>query len=286
MVNVIAIIIGTYVAMVTGLFVFQRSLIYHPTVEPPSVVRAGVPEMKSVTIRTVDGLDLLSWYAAAAPGRPTIVHYHGNAGNIGHRGHRIRPFLDAGWGVMLVEYRGFGGNPGSPTEDGLFRDGLAALAFLDAEGVPAKDRILYGESLGTAVAVAMAQRLAEMGTPVGAVVLEAPFTSIADVAAYHYPFVPARHLVRDRFDSRSRIPDIDSPLLIVHGEADRTVPIRFGKALAAAAVAPKTVHWVAGAGHNNLQEFGIAGHVMRFAMEAGLTAGSAIPSGAATPPSR
>ena len=267
--QIIAIAAGTYVAVLGGLYVFQRQLLYHPTTAVPSRTFAGVQEMAEVALQTADGLALTSWYAAAEQGKPTLVYHHGNAGNIGHRGARVRPYLDAGWGVLLLGYRGFGGNPGTPSEAGLYADARAAQHFLDGQGVPRHRRILLGESLGSGVAVAMAAEAAADGNgPVGALVLEAPYSSIADVAAYHYPFVPARYLIRDAFDSRSRIAQVAAPVLVVHGLEDRVVPARFGKALFEAAVEPKTARWLEGAGHNDLADHGIADMIKAFVEKA------------------
>ncbi|MEE8279172.1 MAG: alpha/beta hydrolase, partial [Alphaproteobacteria bacterium] len=224
-----------YGALVGGLFLVQRQLMYFPDTRTPEPARAGVPEMREVALTTEDGLRLMAWYRPAqTPDGPVIVFFHGNAGNIGNRGAKIRPFIVAGFGVMLLSYRGYGGNPGSPTEEGLNRDGRAALEFLSNNGVPSRRAVLYGESLGSGVAVEMATE-----RPVGGVVLEAPFTSVADVAASQFFFVPARYLVRDRFDSLSKIDAIGAPLLILHGERDRTIPVRYGRRLFAAARQPK-----------------------------------------------
>lgn len=251
-----------YAALVGGLFVLQRQLIYLPMAEAPSRQQAGLQDMREVVLATSDGLALNAWYRAGN-GRPTIVYFHGNAGHIGHRGGKVRPFLDAGWGMMLVEYRGYGGNPGSPAEEGLYADGRAALAFLEKEGVDPGALVLYGESLGSGVAVRLA---AERGPvrPVGALVLEAPFTSIPDVAATHYPFVPARWLVRDRFDSEAMIAEVRAPLLVVQGERDRVVPIRLGRRLFEAARDPKEARWIADADHNDLFDHGVAALVIEF----------------------
>lgn len=284
MLHILAVILGTYAAVVAGLYVFQRHLLYHPGVGPPDRKQAGVAEMTAVTLRTVDGLDLTSWYASAADDRPTLVYFHGNAGHIGHRGFKVRPYLDAGWGVMLVGYRGFGGNSGAPTEEGLYADARAALAFLDARGVPVGRRLLYGESLGTGIAVRMAAEAAARAphaSPVGAVVLESPYTAIAEVAAEHYPFVPARLMIRDRFDALAHIGAIGAPLLVVHGEQDLVIPMLFGKALFAAAAEPKQAHWIAAAGHNDLHEHGLARLVLAFVADT--VAGRAVPRAATSP---
>ena len=161
--------------------------------------------------------------------------------------------------MLLAEYRGYGGNPGTPSEEGFYADGRAALDFLAAREVPAARIVLYGESLGTGVAVQLA-----LERRVGAVVLEAPFTSAVDVGADIYPFLPVRLLARDRFDSIAKIAAIGAPLLVLHGEADKVVPVRFGRALLAAARQPKEGVFVPGAGHADLYQHGGAGIVLDF----------------------
>lgn len=259
----VAVLAASYFVMVSALFLFQRSLLYFPDASVPSPIAAGVAEMRPVTLRTADGLELRSWYRKALPGKPTIIFFHGNAGNIGSRGAKARPYLDAGYGLLSAEYRGYGGNPGKPTEEGLYADGRAALAFLADEGVNPELTVLYGESLGSGVAVRMAAEMAQ-GTPAAALVLEAPFTSVTDVAAHHYPYAPVRLLNKDKFDSASRIADIRCPLLVIHGEDDRTIPVKFGRELLASARPPKESRWIAGAGHNEVYDFGGADIVLDF----------------------
>ena len=255
MVNFVVVSVGIYVAFVGTLFVLQRSMLYFPDSSMPSPHQSLVPEMEAVSVTTADGLEIQSWYRAAEDGRATVVLFHGNAGHIGNRAFKARVFMKAGFGMMLVGYRGYGGNPGKPTEDGLYEDSRAALQFLDGQGGNPGSMVFYGESLGSGVAVQMAMERAK-GTPVGALILEAPFTSIADVAAHHYPYLPARHLVRDRYDSAAKIAKIRAPLLVIHGENDRTVPTRFGRALFKAAVEPKESNWIENADHNGLFDFG------------------------------
>jgi fermentation-respiration switch protein FrsA (DUF1100 family) len=263
MLNVIAVVVGVYTALVGALYLIQRDLIYHPAQQMRSPAASGVPEMRPVELAAADGVTVVSWYSPARPGKPTMVFFQGNAGNISDRGVKARPYLDAGFGLLLAGYRGYGGNPGDPTEQGLYADGRAQLAFLAREGVTPTRWVLYGESLGSGIAVHLAEEQAAK-TPVGAVVLESPFSSMADAAAIHYPFVPARALVKDRFDSIAKIAGIRSPLLIVHGVEDNVVPVELGKRLFQAARPPKESHWVAGAGHNDLHDRGLAAMVVAF----------------------
>ncbi|MBL8706608.1 MAG: alpha/beta hydrolase [Rhodospirillales bacterium] len=254
-----------YGGLLAGLYVFQRQLLYHPSATVPDRARAGVADMRAVALRTEDGLDLLAWYKPpAAPGGRLVILFHGNAGNIGHRAHKARRFLDAGFGVLLVSWRGFAGNAGAPSEEGLMRDARAAMAFARAEGFTPGRIAFYGESLGSGLAVAMAAEAADAGTPVAGVVLEAPYTTIPAVAQHHYFYVPATLLVHDKFDSLSRIARIKTPLLVVHGVRDRTVPVRFGEMLFAAAREPKQALWLSEAAHNNVYEFGAGERVVAF----------------------
>lgn len=244
---------GGYLLLVGGIAVFQRDMIYHPGTERVEPAAAGLPEMVTVTVRTGDGLSITGWYAP--PGNahhPTIVLFHGNAGTLAHRARKARTFLDAGYGVYLAGYRGYGGNPGKPSEDGLYADARAALAWLTERGVPASRLVLYGESLGTGVAVHMAGEFANLA----AIVLEAPFTRLPELApAYVLPPV-ADALMVDRYDNRAKIGRVAAPLLIVHGEHDGVVPIAMGRELLAVAPAGKEGVFLAAAGHNDVWDLG------------------------------
>lgn len=262
-----------YAALVAGMYAAQRSLLYLPDRREVSPQAGGVPEMEVVTLRTADGFRLASWFRAAVGDRPTLVHFHGNGGNIATRAYRMHPFLDAGYGLLMVEYRGYGSNAGAPSEQGLYADGRAALAFLDERGVPARDIVLYGESLGSGVAVQIAAERGRArepdgsgnpGPPLAAVVLEAPLSSVTEIAAHHYPLLPVRWLLKDRYASSEKIADVSAPVLIVHGEDDGVVPIRFGRKLFAAAREPKEARWIADAGHEDLHRFGLQATVMDF----------------------
>jgi len=251
----IALIAGAaalYGGMVGALYLFQRDLLFLPDTTRPSLSRAAVPGLMEVELQTADGLKLLAWHMPARPGRPTILHLHGNAGNIGHRTERGAALIASGNGLLLVEYRGYGGNPGKPSEEGFHADAEAALAFLVGSGVPPSRIVLYGESLGSAVAVRLAAEAASRGSPVAGLILESPFTSIAEVAQHHYPYVPARYLVKDRFDAASRIATVKAPLFVMHGEQDRVVPFRFGQALYQAAAEPKRGWFPLSAGHETI----------------------------------
>ena len=229
-----------------------------------------MPELAPVALDTEDGLALLAWHAPPrAPGAPSLVYFHGNAGHIGMRGFKVRAYLNAGLGVLLTTWRGYSGNPGAPSEAGLYADGRAARAFLRARGCADGRHILYGESLGTGVAVHLARETAP-----AALVLEAPFTSIAEVAARRFPFLPVGPLIVDRFDSARKIGAAAAPLLIVHGERDEIIPARLARRLHARAPEPKEAVFIPDAGHADLQDFGLAAIVLDFLARHGLAPGS------------
>jgi fermentation-respiration switch protein FrsA (DUF1100 family) len=240
-----------WLGLVGCMYAAQRSLMYFPARDLPP----PPPPFAEVRLRTADGLDLVAWETAPAPGRPIIVYFHGNGGSIAGRVFKVRPFIEAGYGVLLVSWRGYGSNPGSPSEEGLLADGRAALHHVGARAPV----VLLGESLGAAVAV----RLAAERTPVAAI-LEAPFASAVAVGAEHYWWLPVRLLMKDRFESIRWIGEVTAPLLILHGERDGVVPVAHGRRLLAAANEPKRGVFLPEAGHNDLFEHGAAGIELEF----------------------
>ncbi len=243
-------IIG-YLGMVALLFVFQRQMQYFPRQDLQAPAAYGADLFEEIELATVDGLVLKSWYAPARGGRPTILHFHGNGGHIAHRLGRMLPLAEAGYGVLLAEYRGYGGNPGSPTEEGLYTDGRTARAYLDSLGLKPEQIVIMGESLGTGVAVKIASEGAAR-----AMILESPFSSAVDIGQAAYFFVPVRWLMWDRFESIELIDKIDMPLLVIHGDNDRVVPLKYGQKLFDRAREPKSMHILKGAGHGNITRFG------------------------------
>jgi len=255
----IAAILIVYVLVIGGLYFWQRSLLYVPDRQHPQLGDLAHAGVREITLTTADGLSLLSWYRPPSDGAPVLAYFHGNGGHLGYRTNRMIRFAEDGFGVLMLEYRGYGGNPGTPTEAGLHADAEAALDFLSDQGIPPSRLVLYGESLGSAVAVHAAAR-----RKIAALILEAPFTTLADAAFYHYPFVPVSWLLLDRFDSLAAISAVNAPVLIVHGERDRVVPVRFGRALLAAAHEPKEGWFSPDAGHDDLSRFGALDVVAAF----------------------
>ncbi|MDC0038657.1 alpha/beta hydrolase [Gammaproteobacteria bacterium] len=255
-------VVGFYTLIATLLFVFQRSFLYLPDTASldatAAISRFGI---EPITLTTSDGLSLRSWWH---PGdnfhsRPVVMILHGNAGHAGYRFPKFAALMEAGFNVLFLEYRGYGGNPGNPTESGLKQDTAAAIRYLGDQGFPTAQVVLYGESLGCGLAIDQASN-----KRFAAVVLEAPYTSIADVAQDHYWFLPARWLTRDRFDSLSKIKQINAPLLILHGNKDQVIDPEHGRRMFAAASEPKAAVFVPGAGHNDLYESDVSATVIDF----------------------
>jgi fermentation-respiration switch protein FrsA (DUF1100 family) len=248
-----------YAAFASLLYAMQRSFIYFPDTQRPRIALAGLPALQEATIATADGLRLLAWYLPPREAAPLVLHFHGNAGSIEHRAFHLREFARAGMGVLLLEYRGYGGNAGEPTEEGLHRDAKAARDFLHAQGIPDNRIVVYGESLGTGVAVRLASEHA-----VAALILESPYTSIADIAARSFPYVPVRLLLEDQFDSLARIKEVRAPLLVLQAAQDEVIPPVLGRTLFAAAAEPKEFWSSPRGGHNDLYFFGAGEAVIAF----------------------
>lgn len=248
----------TYVVVLVLVYFNQRSIQYYPTRQPPGKPEHNnVPEMREIVVETEDGLKLLAWFAPPKDKNGKIVvYYHGNAGHIGYRAGKARYFIDAGYGILLLEYRGFARNAGKPSEEGFYKDGRAALRWLEAQGYSPAQYVLYGESIGSGVAVEMARAVQPRY-----LILEAPFSSAADVAKRIYFYLPVDALMKDRYDNADKIADVTSSLLIVHGDEDEVVPQQLGKKLYDKANHPKEFVSINGGHHNDLYEYH-AGHVI------------------------
>lgn len=257
MTSVVVWLLVGYLGLLLLLYVFQRRLLYHPNPIVPQPAEFGVPQMRPVRIPTEDGFELYGWWWPPPDGdSPTIVFLHGNAGHLGTRADKARAFMEDGFGVLLVSWRYNARAGGGPSEENLYRDGFAAYDFALAQGVPADRIVLYGESLGSGVVTRIAAE-----RPAGAVILEAPYTSVPEVAQSIYWFTPARWLMWDRFASIERIARIAAPILILHGESDGVVPARFGRRLYDAAMEPKEAHFLPLASHVDLFDHG-AGRIV------------------------
>ena len=256
----LALAAGGYALLVAVLYLAQRALLYRPDGTVPNPGAHGVADMAAVRIPVGDGVESLSWWHPPRErGWPVVVYFHGNAGHIGERAYKARRMIDAGFGVLLAGYRYNAGAGGAPSEAALLADGQTAMLHLVDQGYALDQLVLYGESLGSGIAVALA---ADNG--VGGVILETPYSSIAEVAQAIYWFTPAKWLIRDRYDSMVRIGRIRAPILIFHGDADTTIPIRFARRLHEAAPEPKEAHFLPGGGHTDLYDLGAGELVIDF----------------------
>lgn len=247
---IVSIPLAMYVLLVVGMFAFQRSLLYFPSHEYVTLADAHANEaLRELPVRTADGIDLKGWYAPATSKPYTFVFFHGNGDNLYGDAEVPDPYIAAGYGFLIAEYRGYSGLPGKPTEAGLYADGRAYLYGLMAQGVKSENIILMGHSLGTGVAVQMAGEF-----KVGGLILLAPYLSIPKAAQFHYPYIPALYLVLDRFDSEKKIGKIHAPVLMVNGPLDDVVPPSQGKRLYELANEPKEFHSMPGRGHNDILE--------------------------------
>ena len=233
---------------------FQRRLQYFPSRQP---VRLPVGErfdrLEAVELQTDDSLTVHAWYWPGT--RPmTLVIFHGNGGDRSHRLDWMEQFHRLGLGVFIVDYRGYGGSEGSPTEEGLYRDAEASIRWLEERD--SGKLVFVGESLGSGVAVEMALR-----HPPAALIIQSGFSSAVDVARSVYWFLPVGLLMSDRFDSIRKIGDVTAPLLQIHGEADSVVPVEFGRRLFDAAAEPKVWLGIPGGDHNDGIWMGDKGNV-------------------------
>jgi uncharacterized protein len=240
----LAVCVVVYLLALVALAVGQRKVLYFPYARevPPAAV--GLSRAEILHLQTEDGERLLAWYVAPASGRPLILYFHGNANGLADRSQRFQKLTETGIGLLAVEYRGYPGSTGSPSEEGLLRDGEATYARALALGLQPARFVVMGESLGSGVAVDLASR-----HPIGALVLDSPYSSIVDVAAARFWMFPVRWLMWDQFHSDEKIGKVAAPLLVAHGTQDRTVPIRFGETLFQLANQPRQFIRVEGAGH-------------------------------------
>ena len=237
-------VVAVYAAVLLAMFVFQRSFLYHPNrnhIDPASV---PLPDVSELVLTAPDGERLIAWRVLPAPGQPTLLYFHGNAGHLAEREERIKALQKDGYGLLMLAYRGFSGSTGSPSEANNVADALMAYDWLRGQGVAADKIVLFGESLGTGVATQLA-----LARPAAGLILDSPYTSMADAAQWHYPWLPAKWLLTDRYDIIGRIGQVHVPLLVLHSEADEVVPVAMGRAVFAAANQPKRMFTFPGARH-------------------------------------
>ena len=240
MLGMILISLGLFLLLVAvfagGRSFGQGRFIYFPEkfrTEPASV---GLDQVSELGLKAPDGTTLIAWYGKASPGKPTLLFFHGNAGALRSRTDRIMLMQQRGYGFFMLSYRGYGGSDGKPSEHKIISDAFLAYQWLLEQGVRDYDIVLYGQSLGSGVAVQVAAQ-----RRVGCLILEAPFTSLTDIAKGSFPYLPVNLLLRDRYDSFKWIEHVSSPILVLHGAKDEIVPLELGQQLYDLARSPKTI---------------------------------------------
>ncbi len=248
--TIAAILVLLYLGLAGWISIRQDALVFHPTAEIPLTPADAGWVYEDLTLATSDGVNINAWFVPVENARGVVLFCHGNAGNIGHRLDSIRIFRDLGLSVLIFDYRGFGRSEGRPSETGTYLDVRAAWEFLVGEkGVEPQRIVIFGRSLGGTVAAQLAAYLGQEKTP-GALILESTFTSLPDMAARLYPYLPVRWLAKYSYNSLGRMSDVHAPVLVVHSPGDEIVPYAHGQALYAAAPEPKMFLEISG-GHNS-----------------------------------
>jgi fermentation-respiration switch protein FrsA (DUF1100 family) len=251
-IRALIVVLGVPAILLALVYGLQRFLIYLPSGGVPDV-SSVLPDAEEVHFSTSDGLRLAGWFLPSRSGQPgpAILVANGNAGNRAHRAPLAEALREAGASVLLFDYRGFGGNPGTPSEKGLHRDATAALDYLAGRPEVDPDRIVYfGESIGGAVVVGLAAE-----RPPAGIVLRSPFASLAEVGRVHYPWLPVRLLLKDRYEAAETVARVKAPLLVIAGSRDSIVPVEQSRAVYESAAGSKRFVRIAGADHNDPELF-------------------------------
>ncbi len=259
-----AFLLCVYAIAVVAMYFSQRAFVYPGDPTRVAPVALGLTSVIEQRLATPDGAELIVWRRQPAPGKPTLLYFHGNGGNLASRAYRIQQFANAGLGLFMMSYRSYSGSTGTPDEDTIMADARLAYDALRQDGVPARQIIAYGESLGTGVATILS---ADPDVAVGAVILDAPYTRLPDVAARRYWFLPVSWLSTEWFASIEHIGQINAPLLVLHGSEDPLIPHQMGKRLFDAAGEPKTFRLFDGGHHSDLYRFGAIDAVEAFVDE-------------------
>ena len=253
-----------YLGGLAALFLLQRTFLFPiPPFARMAPAAAGFPQAEEHLLTTDDGEKVIVWHVPAKPGHPVVLYFHGNGDFLAGFFGRFQDIIADGTGIVALSFRGYAGSSGKPSEQGLLRDAAAAYAFTTAR-YRTDQIVVWGFSLGSGVAVALAAE-----QPVGKVFLEAPYSSIADVAASLFPIFPVRLVMRDPFRSDQRIGRLKVPLLVMHGARDPAIPIAFGERLFALAHEPKQFARFPGGGHNDLDDYGAMATARQFIGAAG-----------------
>jgi hypothetical protein len=237
--KIIGILATIYLSVLFIVFLTQRKLLYYPDTNSYLEEKNLKHKIEKIFTRTEDGLNLRAWFHKKNNVEKTLLFFHGNAGNLENRIYKLNHLGDLNINYLILAYRGFNGNSGNPTEKNIYLDAKSALTWLNSKGIADKNIILYGESLGAAVAIEIAKDKNFSG-----IILESPFTSMIEMGKVYYPYLPVRLLLKDKFDNQSKIKSINSPILVMHGRKDKIVPFYMGKKIYDLANKPKYSYFI------------------------------------------
>jgi hypothetical protein len=232
--KLVILIIVTYCLLLTFVFFYQRKLLYHPNFSNHVTGDGLIHSIEKINIKTEDNIDLKGWFHLKDSKKKTILFFHGNAGTLDNRIYKLNFLGNLDINFLIIAWRGYSGSSGKPTELGLYQDAKSAVNWLNLKGIVEKNIILYGESLGTSVAIEIGQNKNFAG-----IILEAPFTSMVDAGKKYYPFFPVKLLLKDKYESKNKIKNIKFPILVMHGKKDKIIPFYMGEAIYNLANKPK-----------------------------------------------
>ena len=232
--KLVILIIVTYCLLLTFVFFYQRKLLYHPNFSNHVTGDGLIHSIEKINIKTEDNIDLKGWFHLKDLKKKTILFFHGNAGTLDNRIYKLNFLGNLDINFLIIAWRGYSGSSGKPTELGLYQDAKSAVNWLNLKGIVEKNIILYGESLGTSVAIEIGQKKIFAG-----IILEAPFTSMVDAGKKYYPFFPVKLLLKDKYESKNKIKNIKFPILVMHGKKDKIIPFYMGEAIYNLANKPK-----------------------------------------------
>lgn len=264
--HLFALLVVIYVSVSLLVYTMPQFFFYHPDTNKPDIVKARreIPALNEVSYKTADGRDVYAWYTAPTTIKKGVIFMHGNSYNIGYFLDRVKPFIAAGYAVIMPEYEGFGGIPGKPSQKNMESDMAATVNFLNEHGVKNENIVLYGYSLGTYMATYTAAKL-KGENPFNALVLEAPFTSLKNVAAEKsFHLFPLSILMRDKYNSYGMVDKTGTRTFIAHGTIDPTVPYHMGQEMFEKATGNKVFYGVEGADHRNLPTHGFLDEVIKW----------------------
>jgi len=249
----------TYLIVLAYIYLFQRNLLYHPLVNGYQGDEINF-DYEAVFIKNNEGIKLKAWlHKKDLINKKTILFFHGNAGNLTNRNYKLNELSKLDLNFLIISYRGFSNNEGKPSELGLYEDAKSALDWLKSKGVKEKNLVLYGESLGTAVAIETGQNKDLAG-----IILESPFTSMIKLAKKYYPFLPVKFLLKDKYETIKKLPNINSPLLVLHGKLDTIVPFAMGEELFEQANEPKFKYFIENDDHMMRYDQNLLGEIKKF----------------------